>query len=236
MREAKRWLVVAGYAVAMAWVEAAVVYYLRLMINRIEPYQTEPFPKVAGLSWFELVREAATLVMLLSVGILAGRAWRARWGYAALAFGIWDIFYYVFLKVMTGWPHSLFDWDILFLLPLPWWGPVMAPMLIAALMIFWGTLASQCGPDDSRLISEWRAWLVNFFGMGLALYVFMADALRVVSQGEDAVRRMLPDQFGWGLFGVSLVMMSAPVAQALWRLRRKKSAAFWPGAPELGSE
>jgi hypothetical protein len=60
-----------------------------------------------------------------------------------LAFGVWDIFYYVFLKVLTGWPHSLMDWDILFLLPLPWWGPVIAPVSIAVLMILWGTAASQ---------------------------------------------------------------------------------------------
>ncbi len=60
-----------------------------------------------------------------------------------VAFGVWDIFYYVFLKVMCDWPRSLFDWDILFLLPLPWWGPVLAPVSIALLMIVWGTLASQ---------------------------------------------------------------------------------------------
>ena len=66
------------------------------------------------------------MVMLLAVGILAGRNWRSRLGYSAIAFGVWDIFYYLFLKVMCGWPHSLLDWDILFLLPLPWWGPVLA--------------------------------------------------------------------------------------------------------------
>ena len=127
----------------MAWVESAVVYYLRTMIHRVEPYQPMPLPVVGGFGPVEAIREAATMVMLLTVGMLAGRNWRARIGYCAIAFGVWDIFYYVFLKAMCGWPHSLADWDILFLLPLPWWGPVWAPMAIALLMIIWGTLASE---------------------------------------------------------------------------------------------
>src|SRR5690349_24486935 len=93
-----RWFVVVIYAVAMAWVEAAVVYYLRTMLNRIEPYQARPLPIIGGLGLAEMVREAATLIMLLAVGTLAGRRWRDRLGYTAIAFGFWDIFYYVFLK------------------------------------------------------------------------------------------------------------------------------------------
>jgi hypothetical protein len=118
-----RWWMVVLYAIAMAWVEAAVVFYLRSMIGRIEPHQPDPLPVIGGFASVELLREFATLVMLLAVGILAGRTGRARLGYAAIAFGVWDIFYYVFLKIICGWPHSLLDWDVLFLLPLPWWGP-----------------------------------------------------------------------------------------------------------------
>jgi hypothetical protein len=111
-----RWFVVGAFAIAMAWVESAVVFYLRTLVDRIQPYQNIPLPTAAGLERAELVREAATLLMLLTVGWLAGRNWRTRFGYAAIAFGIWDIFYYLFLRVMTGWPKSIFDWDILFLL------------------------------------------------------------------------------------------------------------------------
>src|SRR6476620_6499790 len=85
----RRWTVVAIFAIAMAWVESAVVYYLRTMINRIQPYQPNPLPLIGGLGSAELVREAATLIMLLTVGILAGRTWRTRLGYAAIAFGVW---------------------------------------------------------------------------------------------------------------------------------------------------
>src|SRR5215831_9842281 len=113
--DSRRWLTVVAYAIAMAWVESAVVYYLRTMIHRINPYQPEPLPLIGGMGPVELVREAATMVMLLTVGMLAGRNWRARLGYSAIAFGVWDIFYYLFLKAICGWPSSLSDWDILFL-------------------------------------------------------------------------------------------------------------------------
>src|ERR1041385_4587209 len=175
----RRWLIVTVFAIAMAWVESSVVFYLRTMVNRIEPYQMHPLPLSGGLGQAELVREAATLIMLLMVGLLAGWNWRSRLGYSALAFGIWDIFYYIFLKVLSGWPHSLWNWDILFLLPLPWWGPVLAPVSIALLMIFWGTLVCTWEIPSRNHRSEWKAWLLNFLGMTLALYVFMADSLGV---------------------------------------------------------
>src|SRR5437867_4743008 len=186
--EHKRWLTVAIYAAAMAWVESAVVFYLRTMIDRIVPYQTNPLPVIGYLGPVELAREAATLVMLLTVGLLAGRTWQSRLGYAAIAFGVWDIFYYVFLKLMCGWPHSLLDWDILFLLPLRWWGPVLAPVLIAVLMILWGTLATTIERGREPSLSSWRAWSLNALGMALALYVFMADALHAANGGATALR------------------------------------------------
>src|SRR5512132_3057372 len=114
------WSFVATFAVAMAWVEAACVYDLRVMVDRLEPYQPNPLPMAGRLGDIELVREAATLVMIAAVGALAGRTWRTRLAYAAVAFGVWDISYYVWLKAMYGWPQTLLDWDILFLLPLPW--------------------------------------------------------------------------------------------------------------------
>lgn len=225
----RRWWVVVIFALAMAWVEAAVVYYLRTLVNRIEPYQLEPFPIIGGMGRAELVREAATLVMLFCVGLLAGRSWRSRLGFSAVAFGVWDIFYYVFLKVLCGFPRSLLNWDILFLLPLPWWGPVLAPVLIAFMMIWWGTLASR---DEPALIGErppWKSWLLNGAGVGLALYVFMADALRVASQGAGAVRNVLPQSFNWPLFLVGLVLMAAPIARILWlRPRPTKRTADEP--------
>src|SRR5512139_1159051 len=98
MREGRHWTVVVVFAAAMAWVEAAVVYDLRTLVDRLEPYQANPLPEMGRLGDAELVREIATLVMLAAVGWLAGRTWRGRLGYASLTFGCWDILYYVFLK------------------------------------------------------------------------------------------------------------------------------------------
>ena len=227
MKQGKRWLTVVVYAIAMAWVESAVVFYLRTFSHRIDPYQPNPLAPVAGLGAVELVREVATLVMLFAVGMMAGKTWRSRWGYAAIAFGVWDIFYYVFLKVITRWPHSLTNWDILFLLPLPWWGPVIAPMLIAALMILWGTLGSQWEHRyDHPFRAEWKAWAFNFTGIALALYVFMEDALKVTGGGESAWRKMLPERFDWALFTVALVLMAAPVVECSRRIRQRRPATL----------
>lgn len=209
----------------MAWVESAVVYYLRTMIDRIEPYQPTPLPIIGGMGPVEMVREAATLLMLLTVGLLAGRSWRARAGYVAVAFGVWDICYYIFLRIMCGWPHSLFDWDILFLLPLPWWGPVLAPVSIALLMIIWGTLASQFERPPRPVVSKWKPRLMNFLGIMMALYVFMADSIRVADGGVDALRELLPTRFNWPLFTVALLLMAAPVIAQLAGFVRLKPTA-----------
>jgi hypothetical protein len=219
------WLAVVVFALAMGWLEAATVYYLRVLVDRVEPYQSNPLPERAGLEEVELAREAATLVMLFTVGVLAARAWQTRLAYMAVAFGVWDISYYVFLKAMSGWPRSLLDWDILFLLPLPWWGPVLAPVSIAVLMIVWGTVLSQRMHPVSHA-SATRAAGLGGLGIALALYAFMADALHVMHEGVDAVRAVLPTTFNWPVFAVALVLMAAPVAQVTWqRLAREESAA-----------
>jgi hypothetical protein len=214
----KRWLTVVLFAVAMAWVESAVVLYLRTLTDRIQPHQANPLPVIGSLGPVELVREAATLVMLLLVGILAGQTWRQRLGFASLAFGMWDIFYYVFLRVICGWPESLLDWDILFLLPLPWWGPVVAPVSIATLMVLWGTVAARGWHEGEARGIAWlggfdiRSWLFGSAGIGLALYVFMADSLRVAGGGVDVVRNEVPNAFNWPLFAVAFVLMFAAIA------------------------
>jgi hypothetical protein len=216
-RRFARWMIVVAFAAGMAWVESACVYYLRVMVDRIEPYQPDPLPIRGILGNVELVREAATLVMLATVGLLAGGSWRARVGYAAIAFGFWDIFYYVFLRIITGWPASPFDWDILFLLPLPWWGPVLAPISIAILMIVWGTLATQWHDRTPATRFTRSAWAVSGAGTVLALGVFMADAIHALPAGVDAVRQVLPTAFNWPMFGTALLLMATPLAYSGWR-------------------
>jgi hypothetical protein len=232
-----RWCIVVVFAVAMAWMEAATVFYIRTLVGRIEPYQAQPLPLHGALGNVELWREGATLVLLAAVGWLAGRTWRQRAGYAAIAFGVWDVLYYVFLRLISGWPHTLLDWDILFLLPLPWWGPVLAPMIIAVLMIVWGTLATRAA---DRLADENSArwiWAPAAIGVVLALGVFMTDALRVLPDGRDAILQVLPAAFNWPLFSTALVMMATPVAHLAYLegSRLKYSRGRHRVAARLGS-
>ena len=224
LSERARWGIVVAYAIAMAWVEAASVFYIRALVDRIDPYQADPLPLEmmnGALGNVELWREWSTLVMIATLGLLAGHTWRRCAGYAALAFGAWDIFYYVFLRLISGWPRTLLDWDILFLLPLPWWGPVLAPMSIALVMILWGTLATQSG--DATTDARWT-WALGWFGVVLALVVFTIDAWRALPDGRDAVLQVLPMTFNWPLFWVALLLMASPVLHQIAILPSKKSA------------
>ncbi len=211
MTDKQCWMVVVLYAAAMAYVESAVVLYLRTMIDRVDPYQPLPVTLPEGLLRAEMVREAATLVMLFAVGWLAGRTWRSRLGYTLVAFGVWDILYYVFLVPLSGWPRSLLDWDILFLLPLPWWGPVLAPVSIALLMVVGGTLVSQFDRPERALWPGRWARGVSLVGAALALYVFMADAIQAAGGGIEAIRNALPVRFNWPVFAVAWLLMAVPI-------------------------
>jgi hypothetical protein len=229
LAERTRWTVVVAFAIAMAWVEAASVYYIRALVGRIQPYQVDPLPMNGPLGSVELWREASTLVMLAMLGLLAGRTWRHRAAYAAIAFGVWDIFYYAFLRLMSGWPKTALDWDILFLLPLPWWGPVLAPLSIALVMILWGTLATLPSGGGASDVPESRwAWLPASVGMALALAVFMVDAWRALPRGRDAVLQVLPTTFNWPLFCVALLLMASPVLHRLVLFPVKNSASRRP--------
>ena len=212
------------FAIGMAWVEAATVYYLRVMVDRVQPYQENPLPMQGVLGQVELVREAATLVMLVTVGMLAGRTRRAQAGYAAIAFGVWDIFYYLFLRIIGGWPRSLFDWDILFLLPLPWWGPVLAPVSIALLMIVEGTLESRREVSGGSPPVGRRLGQLQGLGILLALYVFMADALSAVRERARRGQHRAPEDIQLAVVLAGL-LVDGGAADAVGMRRRRDSAS-----------
>ena len=106
-----RWIALVLYTAGMAWAESATVFYLRTLVGRVDPYQPHPIPVRADLIGVELVRETAAMVMLAAVAWLAGRTTRSRFGSFLIAFGIWDILYYVFLHAISGWPRSPLDWE-----------------------------------------------------------------------------------------------------------------------------
>jgi hypothetical protein len=217
MSERKRWWIVVLFGVAMAWMESATVAYLRMLVDRVNPYQAIPLPPHQALGNAELVREIATLVMLFVVGWLAGRDWRTRLAYSLIAFGVWDIFYYVFLAVIVGWPTSVFDWDVLFLIPLPWWGPVLAPAIIALLMVVGGTIVTQFG---QQLWPRRHALWIGAVGIALALIVFMETAIRALPGGESALRHALPTRFNWPWFALACALMAVVIADLLHQKTR----------------
>jgi hypothetical protein len=219
MRDRRRWATVALFAVAMAWMEAATVVYLRRLVGRLDPYQPHPLPLETSLAQAEVLREAATMVMLAAVGWLAGRNGRTRFAYWAVAFGLWDLFYYVFLAVIGPWPRSVWDWDVLFLIPLPWWGPVLAPAAIAALMAAGGTLVSQHDAPQRPVWPGRHSWRAAYTGATLALYVFMADAIAIASGGVEALSKLLPTSFNWPLFLVALTLMAVPILDLASQVR-----------------
>ena len=133
------------FSIAMGYVESAVVVDLRWALG-LPLWPTFPLTEATGptqrLALIEIGREAATLVMLVGVGVIAGRRGWEWLAWTAVAFGVWDIAYYGWLWVFMGWPTSLFDWDLLFLIPVPWIGPVIAPVLVSAALIVFGLLGA----------------------------------------------------------------------------------------------
>jgi hypothetical protein len=142
-----RLAVLTCFATAMGWLEAVVVVYIRellgIRIGSVTPGPDEMSRLLARVAWLvpvEQTREVATLVMLAAVGWLAGSRARSRLGAFLLAFGVWDIVYYVALYAILRWPASLFERDLLFLIPPgPWWyQPVWVPVAISCVMIAGG--------------------------------------------------------------------------------------------------
>jgi hypothetical protein len=211
------WVAVTVYAVGMAYVEAAAVLYLRTIYGGIDPVAPRAtlFHPLPDFVWVEIGREAATMVMLGAIGWLASRAVAGRLGAFALAFGVWDIFYYVFLWLFAGWPASPMAADVLFLIPLPWWGPVLAPVLVALVIAVAGAAAMARASGDG-LPGPTRGPLLSTVGGGLlCLVAFMADALRaLVVDGLTSAYYARGGPFAWPLFGFGLAL----AASGLWRI------------------
>ena len=170
MREKVVFLVV--FAAAMAFVEAAVVVYLREMIGvgPLFPMKYLP-PKIVTV---EIVREAATLVMLLCAASLAVRGSARRFGAFLLLFAVWDIFYYLWLYAATGWPACVTDWDILFLIPLPWVGPVWSVLLLCVGMLAFSVFFLRA-PEETPLAPGWWGWSTGVAGAGMVIATYILE-------------------------------------------------------------
>jgi hypothetical protein len=116
------------YAVAMAFVEAAVVVYLRALFPTAQWTATVPFSHLVYRT--EVIREVATIVMLLAVSYLSFERTALKVVTFFWIFAIWDLFYYMFLKAILGWPTSFSTRDVLFLIPFTWVAPVWVPLAV----------------------------------------------------------------------------------------------------------
>ena len=199
------------FAIAFAFVESSVVVYLRALYYP-EGFQ---FPlKVLGNHHLavELAREAATIVMLAAVGIVAGVTRWERFAYFLIAFGVWDIFYYVWLKVAINWPVSVFDWDILFLLPVPWIGPVIGPVLVSVLMIIAGALILHRDQDQWIFRIPLKVWILAVAGTAVILLSFMLDTAATLELQP-------PKPYRYELFAAGIAFYLAAMILAFRRRR-----------------
>jgi hypothetical protein len=208
VRQRLIWLTV--YAVAMAYLESAVVVYLRAI------YYPDgfAFPLVLidpGLAAIEIGREAATLVMLLGVAAVMTTDRWDRFLFFALGFGIWDIFYYIWLWVFLGWPPSLLTWDILFLIPVPWIAPVLAPVIVSVGLVVGSLQLLRAKQHGARLAFPVWLWGLAVAGGCLVLLSFTLDFGVVLAQ-ED------PPPFRWWLFAVGIACGVAATGLGLARL------------------
>jgi hypothetical protein len=216
-----RWLSVGAYAIAMAYVESAAVLYLRTIYGGIDPIgpRRTPFNPLPDFVWIEIGREAATMLMLAMVGYLAGSSVPGRIGAFAIAFGIWDIFYYVFLWLFAGWPASPFAPDVLFLIPLPWWGPVLSPVLMAAIIVVAGAAAMARELGDGLPRPSRADCAAVVLGCGLCLLAFMADAIVALpSGGLEAAYYVRGGPFPWPIYAAGVLLCSAGLVRGLTRV------------------
>ena len=208
MSTSHKLIIVAGFAVAMAWVETSVVVYLRTL------YYPDGFAfplRVIqdNVMAVELLREMATMVMISLVALLAGRTAWERFAYFALQFGIWDIFYYVWLKASLGWPASLLDWDILFLIPVVWTGPVLAPLLVSIVLIVAGLMIVRC----TSLGREFRPGRLSWLLSTIATVVILASFL---SNANAVMRQLMPESYWWSALTIGLALYGVAIV-LVWR-------------------
>jgi len=214
-----------AFACAMGFLEAVVVIYLR------EIYYPEGFrfplqAIAADIARIELLRECATIVMLLSIGMLAGRSLYERLAFFIYCFGIWDIFYYVFLKLLIGWPDSLFTWDILFLIPTIWTGPVLAPCINSLTMIAVACVIVYAVDKGRKLNFGQVVWSLFIVGALAILISYLQDFIQYVIQhagcshlekafgGDEATKiaaAYVPSRFNWVLFSAGVALQWAAI-------------------------
>jgi hypothetical protein len=206
-----RLLTVMVIGIALGYFEAAVVIYLRGLF-----YPSGfAFPLVSiplNLLAIEIGREAASILLITAIAVLAAQRFRERLAYFLVLFGTWDIFYYIWLRVTIQWPASLLDWDVLFLIPLPWVAPVIAPVLIACMMVVIGIAILVASARQHRFRSPWLTFGLTLLGSAIILWSFMGDTGATLHQ-------QMPQDYRYGLLAAGLIVYIAAFRLAYGRSR-----------------
>jgi hypothetical protein len=218
-------------ALAMGYLESAVVVYIRALYY--PDGFTFPMRLISSqIMMTELWREAATMVMLLGIGILAGKTALQRFAYFIYAFAIWDIFYYVFLWVLIGWPQSLLTWDVLFFIPTTWIGPVIAPMINSVTMILLGLVIIRGKDTPWHVQTKRMVWTLLIAGALIIIFSYTLEYSQFILQRyswhdllvNGISKEMLisgteymPQKFPWWIFLMGEVMHLTAVGMVWWR-------------------
>jgi hypothetical protein len=228
-QEIKKLAIVAVFAVAMGYLEAAVVVYLRLLYYAGGfgfPMKKFMEPEVLLV---EASRELATLVMLLGLAWLAGAGLKNRFAYFLFSFAVWDLTYYAGLKIVLNWPDSLMTNDLLFLIPWAWVSPVLAPVIASVTMILLAVCLLNTGKNLDRV-----EWSLLVAGGLMMLYTFLIDYGRLLAKGgyfgycltlsscpglQKALADYVPGPYNWVLFLAGEAVILAGITRFFRRTR-----------------
>jgi len=204
------------FGAAMGYFEASVVVYIR------EIYFPEGFsfplpPVPMPMAVIEIGREAASIIMLVAFAGLAGTRLWERFGYFIAAFGIWDIFYYIWLKAAIGWPSSLFEPHILFLIPVPWTGPVIAPALVSILLTGFGIAILSRSARGVEIRFPMISPIFGASGILIIFYTFVFDYHQVIRQRP-------PEPYPYAIFGIGFMLLLFACRVSLWGGSRRDGA------------
>jgi hypothetical protein len=186
----------AVFAVAFAYIESCVVVYLRNLYypdGFAFPLQEMPL----ALLLTEAGREAATIVVLLALSRLSEAPWKSRFFLFLYCFGIWDIFYYVWLKIHLNWPSSVLDWDVLFLIPLPWVGPVLSPLIVSLLFVAAAVAVTRLEAIGRPVAFGNFDWIGGLAAAGIIVGSYFW-------QTGVALRGGIPRRYPWWLWGIGV--------------------------------
>lgn len=199
----KVFCIVVVFSIAFAYIESAVVVYLREIFHPdgftfpLTMFGLDPIGKRLLLT--ETGREAATIVVMFTGSWLFGKNRRQRFAYFMIIFAVWDIFYYVWLKVLLDWPSSIMDWDVLFLIPIPWASAVLCPVLISIALLLFAAVILYRDAHCRTIKVTWANWLI-FIIAGIIVTVSFCTPGPYVTEPD------YKSYFYWPLFTAGLLL------------------------------